>query len=263
MNTVIEKNITKKEQQFINSLKTLHGRKKNNAFIIEGIKNVEELLLSELKVRNLYLSSSLSVVKLQYFIKMCLEKNLDHTVTTSQDYQKITTMNNPEGVLAICEYCREKELSEIKLPALYLSEVNDPGNLGTIFRTAAWFGVPAVIISENSVDAFNPKVVRSSMGSFFHLTIIQNMTPERLINFCDDKKIPLFIADLNGENPVNFNPQSEYILCFGSESHGVPQRIMNHTRQILSIPKYGRGESLNLAMSVGIMLNSLINKGQK
>jgi len=253
--------ISKKDIQLIKSLKSSHGRKKGRAFIIEGIKNVEELMLSQLKVLKLFLSETLEKNRLQNFVKMCHEKNIICLVLQEHEYQKITTMKHPEGALAICEYSDEMDLSNAKLPAIFLSEVNDPGNLGTIFRTAAWFGVESVIISENSVDAFNPKVIRSSMGSFFHLNIIQNVNEDDFIDFIDTKKITIYSADLEGQNPVTFDPPEKYILCFGSESHGVPERIINNSEEILSIPKFGSGESLNLGMSVGIVLNSLINKG--
>ena len=259
MNTGIQ--ISKKDIQLIKSLKSTHGRKKSRAFIIEGIKNVEEMMHSQLKVQKLFLSKTLAENKSQFFIKKCHDKNIIYSILLEHDYQKITTMKHPEGALAICEYSDEMDLSNAKFPAIYLSEANDPGNLGTIFRTAAWFGVKSVMISENSVDAFNPKVIRSSMGSFFHLNIIQNVKEDDFIEFIDTNKIPIYSADLEGENPVGFQPPPKYVVCFGSESHGVPQRILYNSEEILSIPKFGSGESLNLGMSVGIVLNSLINKG--
>jgi TrmH family RNA methyltransferase len=132
--------------------------------------------------------------------------------------------------------------------------------LGTIFRTAAWYGIGSVVLSENSVDAYNPKVLRSSMGSFFHLNILQNISADKLTDYAEKNNIPVYAADLKGENPLKFNPAEKYILCFGSESHGVPEPILTRAGKILSIPKFGKGESLNLAISTGIMLNSLINR---
>lgn len=263
MKTNNEKHIkvTKNDLLLIKSLKSAHGRKKSQSFIIEGIKNVEDLLDSKITINKLLFSESLPKTKSQFFIKLCYEKNLKFVTLFNNDYKKITTMKSPEGVMAICNYYNEMELENAKLPAIYLSEINDPGNLGTIFRTAAWFRIKSVIISENSVDAFNPKVIRSSMGSFFHLKIIQNVKEENFIEFISTNEIPIYSADLEGKNPVTFYPPEKYIVCFGSESHGVPQIILENSTKILSIPKFGSGESLNLGMSVGIVLNSLINKG--
>jgi TrmH family RNA methyltransferase len=257
--------LTKKESQLINSLKSAHGRKKNNSFVVESVKNVIELLNSNLTVSALYLSDNLTGQKIKDFHRLCQQKNIHCHLLTTVDYQKISTLKNPEGVLAVCKYEDQPEsgLENMEYPAVYLSEINDPGNLGTIIRTAAWFGIKTLLISENSVDAYNPKVLRGSMGGFLRLRIFQNINEASFIQFATEKEIALYAADLKGKNPVTLVPASQYILCFGSESHGVPQKILDHSESILSIPKFGSGESLNLAMSVGIILNSLINRGGK
>ncbi len=256
-------NITKNEIQLVKSLKSTHGRKKNSAYVVEAIKNVEELFSSEIKIKIVYLSEKLSQEKSDNFKNLCWQKEIPFKIFHESEYDKITTMNNPEGVMAICDFPEGNKLSvgDIVLPAIYLSEVNDPGNLGTILRTANWFGIKTILTSTNSVDAYNPKVIRSSMGSFFTLQIIQNIEVDTLVDFTDKNKIHLYSADMKGENPVTFTPNSKFIVCFGSESHGVPEKILNNSANILSIPKFGAGESLNLGMSVGIILNSLINKG--
>ncbi len=254
--------LTKNEIQTIRRLKSARGRKKEGAFLVEGIKNVTELLLSEMAVDFVCLSDSVACDRQSWFQKLCDEKNIELRPLRHQDYKKISTMKNPEGILAICRYPGQQDLSDLVLPGLFLWEINDPGNLGTILRTAAWFGVKSIILSENSVDAYNPKVLRGSMGGFMHLTIMQQISHHHFIDFVRNKKIPVYAADLKGENPVTFEPgEGNFILAFGSESHGVPAEIQDNCQTILSIPKFGRGESLNLAVSVGIILNSLINRG--
>lgn len=254
--------LTKNEEQAIRRLKSAHGRKKERAFLVEGIKNVTELLLSEMAVDFVCLSDSVAADRQSWFQKLCDEKNIELRPVRHQDYKKISTMKNPEGILAVCRYPDQEDLNDLVLPGLFLWEINDPGNLGTILRTAAWYGIKSIILSENSVDAYNPKVLRGSMGSFMHLRIIQQISQHHFIDFVRDRKIPVFAADLKGENPVIFDPgEGDYILAFGSESHGVPAEIQDNCETILSIPKFGRGESLNLAVSVGIILNSLINRG--
>jgi len=256
--------LAKKAEQRIRPLKSTHGRKKEGAFLVEGIKNVTELLISKMDIDLIYLSDSLSDNQQVYFQKLCFEKNIQLCSLRDQDYNKISTMKNPEGILAVCRYPEQNDLSALRLPALFLSEVNDPGNLGTIFRTAAWYGIKSIILSENSVDAYNPKVLRGSMGSFMHLTILQQISYKSFINFTGVRKISVFAADLKGENPAQLKPQNDnYILAFGSESHGVPEEIKDNCKSLLSIPKFGKGESLNLAVSVGIILNSIINRGNK
>ena len=255
--------LTKRELQLFKSLKSVHGRKKNNAFVVEAVKNVEELLTTNVPVSTLYVSSNLPQSKIDNFKSHCWHKNIQFALLQDFDFQKITTMQNPEGVLALCELSESETLNAetLEFPALYLSEVNDPGNLGTIFRTAAWYGVSSIILSENSVDIINPKVIRSSMGSIFHLKIFQNVNEADFVLFADKNSIPIYAADLQGKNPLGMELPEKYILCFGSESHGVTERIINNSKEIISIPKFGSGESLNLAISVGIILNSIFNKG--
>ena len=113
--------LTKKDIQLVKSLKSIHGRKKNNAFLIEGIKNVEELLLSSIKIKKLYLTETLPKNKFQFFTKMCAEKSLDYMVLPDYEYQKISTMKNPEGALAVCDYQDDANLEKIRLPAVFLT----------------------------------------------------------------------------------------------------------------------------------------------
>ncbi len=256
-----KKSITKKEIQTIRSLKTSHGRKKHRAFIVEGVKNIQELLLSDLHIKDFYLTRNTETMKNGYFKRMAEEKALDFKLLNDQDFKKISTMQNPEGALAVCQKPHTKPLTQGVLPAIYLSKINNPGNLGTILRSAAWFGIRNILLSKNSVDPYNPKVVRASMGAVFRLSVITDIDENQFVKYIKTKQIPFFSADLKGENPVTFQPPKQYVLGFGSESHGVSQKLSEVAQTKLSIPRFGTGESLNLAVSASILLNSLINKG--
>lgn len=263
MNNLEYTNINKQEIKLVKSLKSANGRKKSKSFIVEGIKNVSELFDSKYEIQQLFLSEKLPESKLDYFRNLCWQRNIPFKMLYSHDYDKLTTLVNPEGIMGLSFVPEEKILdnTNIEFPAVFLSQINNPGNLGTVCRTVAWYGIKTLLLSEDSVDACNPKVIRSSMGGFFNINIIQNINEKAFLKFIKSNKISLYTTGLDGQNPVTFFPNSKYIICFGSESHGLSLKMLENSNKVFHIPKYGNGESLNLAVSVGIILNSIINKG--
>jgi len=179
-------------------------------------------------------------------------------IIKDSDIRYISSLKNPEGIVAIGKLAElpDKSLEKALLPALYLWEINDPGNLGTIFRTASWFGVNTIIISPGSVDCFSPKVVRGSMGAIFRLNIFEKVQINQLREYAGKVKAQLFCADMDGEI-VSAYPNNNWILVFGNEARGVPREIKMENDSIIKIPKKGYGESLNLGVSVGILLSEL------
>lgn len=179
-----------------------------------------------------------------------------------KEIERIGTLKNPEGIIAVGCLSPEAtvDVAEIQLPAVYLWEINNPGNLGTIIRTMLWFGIRDLILSPGSVDAFSPKVVRGSMGALFHLRVFTDVPFCTIQKMISDRKACLFSADMSGVLPDGIKVGEQWIIVFGGESHGLPDEILRSSDKIFGIPKKGYGESLNLGVSVGIILNELMNK---
>jgi len=254
--------LSRTERQYIQSLHRKKYRCLHNQFIIEGVKLLQEAVEARFKLSQIYIGKSAH------------NKNLTGDITTLKDtgpvkiisdeaLNSISSLKNPEGVVAVAPI-PDHQFS-ITLPSLspfiYLWEINDPGNLGTILRTARWFGIKNVLLSPNSVDPFSPKVVRGSMGAVFNITVWKNVEFGDLTKYVVKQDIPLLSADTGG-TPIKHLAINKWGLIMGNESHGLPDFILKTSKHIIGIRQYGSGESLNVSVSAGIILHELCQKGK-
>lgn len=246
--------ITHHQRQYLHSLQQKKYRYLHRQFLIEGIKPVSEALEASFPITNIFVSKSLSdnISWLREIDRQIVSLVSDRTI------KSIGTLQHPEGIIAIANMPEDKNFNLfLTAPFIYLWEINDPGNLGTIFRTARWFGIRTVLLSPNSVDPFSPKVVRSSMGALFHINVFQNIGVAELIKQCSDLSIDLYAA-IPGASPLRRSIDAVWGLILGSESHGLPEQITNAPVIPIGIPLYGSGESLNVSVSAGILINELV-----
>ncbi len=176
------------------------------------------------------------------------------TTVTEEVIKALSDTETPQGVIAICKQDRH-ELSELKGKTFLLVDaVQDPGNIGTMIRTADAAGMDAVIIGKGCVDIYNPKVLRSAQGSHFHLPIISgdlNIWFDKL----SDENIPVYGTSLeNGEVYTEVTASQSFALIVGNEGSGVDKELLERTAKNLYIPIYGKSESLNVAVATGILL---------
>jgi len=140
--------------------------------------------------------------------------------------------------------------------SLVLDDVQDPGNLGTIIRTADWFGIKTIICSENTVEAYNPKTVQSTMGSLCRVNIIYTS----LVQFLKNTKLPIYGALLDGENIYQTNWGNEGLILLGNEGHGIGKELIEQITVPVTIPRFGEAESLNVAVSAAIFCSEISRK---
>jgi len=140
---------------------------------------------------------------------------------------------------------------------LYFDEIKDPGNAGTMIRTAAWFGIKDIILSRESVDVFNPKVVRSSMGSIFSMNFIEDDSFYSKLLQARKAGYEILGADLDGENIFTYAPPEKIVLVMGSEAEGISPSLIKHIQTFITIPKRGAGESLNVGVAASIIISQL------
>lgn len=187
---------------------------------------------------------------------------MEPVIAQIQEIKKISSLQNPQEVIVEAEipaYTPDWE-SLTELPVFFFDEVQDPGNLGTIIRTADWFGIDQVFLSENSVDLYNPKVIQATMGSitrvrvhYLKLDILLKMLPDRTV----------YSTTLNGESIYSRQLPLHGIYLFGNEARGLTEEVIRKSHSQLTIPLLSglRGpESLNLAVSAGIIMSE-IRKG--
>ena len=255
--------LTKSERQFLRSLKQKKYRYLHKKFLIEGLKPVLEAIDSGFPVEKIYVSNEFANKMSDLDLETLKVKNKNLQCVDTADIHYISTLSTPEGIVALGKMISESvPLDDLALyPAVYLYEINDPGNLGAILRTARWFGINTIFLSPNSVDVFSPKVVRCSMGAHFAVSCYQNVLFDDLYNNSARHGIPILAADTSGAAPDKAQT-NRWILVMGSEAHGLPENIINNATSVIGIPRHGSGESLNLSVSAGILLYELTNSGK-
>ncbi len=238
----------------ISKLKLKKYRDEKNGFLIETEKVLTEALLSDWKVREIYLTrENLNLIKKWESFKNF--ENCDVFELSLREFEKISSETTPSGVAAFVEK-KKFNLSNLFTRTNIIctfDRISDPGNLGTIIRSADWFGLSAIVLSQNSVEFTNPKVIRASMGSIFHLEIFQNIELKHFLKDAKGKGYFLIGAKTKGKSLVKYEFTEKLILVFGNESTGLSSEVESLCDDFVTIPSSGSAESLNLAISASII----------
>ena len=234
--------------KLIKSLHQKKSRKETGKFLVEGVKNVAELLASDYKIDSLYATKDFAVA----YADTLKKKNVRAQVVEASELAAFGTLEHNDGALAVAmqkETLMPKDLSGL---ILALDDIRDPGNLGTLIRIADWYGIKHVICSPSCVDWHNPKVISATMGSFTRVSGHYAELPD----FLKASKLPVLGAFLDGENVHKMKFPKDGILVIGSESHGISREAGKFVTQKVTIPSFGGGaESLNAAVAGGIILD--------
>jgi TrmH family RNA methyltransferase len=237
--------LSKSQVSLLKSLQHKKERKQNGLFLVEGYKSVVEFLNSPYPVEAIYHAASFDPKMLNLSQKI----NLYNISVT--DIEKISSLKTPQEVIALVKIPQHPTLNNQKLKqkfSLVLDGVQDPGNMGTIIRTADWFGITDIICSEDTVDAYNPKVVQASMGSLARINVhyidIETILPKM--------GLPLFGAMLNGENIYKTNFGNEGLVVMGNEGNGLRPAVERLISKSITIPRLGKAESLNVGIATAL-----------
>jgi len=242
--------------KLIKRLKTTKGRIKEKHFIIEGDRCVKSFIENSILVEEVFLGKSF-VKTDNKIIELCKKNKIEFSIISDEEIKKISDTITPSGILGICKLKNESSLNLESKRWLYLYKLSDPGNLGSILRTAAWFKIKNIALSNNSADPFNPKVVRSAVGAHTYLNIHRNID----YNIFFDYEYLLIGADPNGLNKIeNIDYNKKLVLVLGGEAHGLDNIIRNKLNKVISIKKIGYGESLNVAIAGSIIMRDITNK---
>lgn len=242
--------INKSELKLINALKTSHGRKKQGAFLVEGPKMIEELLQSSFDIRLLIATDE------WYHTNSGWTNEPFARVVKSKDLERVSQLSTANQVLAVVAspIDRSLHIPDNEL-ILVLDTIQDPGNLGTIIRTADWFGINTILCSRETTDAFSPKVVQSSMGSVFRKNIHYTDLEEVLAQ--NKGQLPIYGSLLNGKNIYKISLEQKGFIVIGNESKGISEEIQKLITQAIYIPQAenSKAESLNASIATGIILS--------
>lgn len=243
--------LSKSQIRFISSLHHKKYRQEHQCFIVEGIKSVMEFIYSNYTVDAVYATAGLApkLGKIPQKIKF-------HEVSEA-DIQRISTLKNPQGILATVRIPHFAPITTSDLTnqfTLILDDVQDPGNLGTIIRTAEWFGFRRIICSPYTADAYNPKVVQASMGSIarteLHYTDLEALLAQT--------PVPIFGAVLDGQAIYDVQWGQEGIVLLGNEGNGIRESLLRRIQHPVTIPRIGQAESLNVAVSAAVFCSEIV-----
>lgn len=238
----------------IQSLAHKKSRDELGIYAVEGPKMVSELLtwdrnsLQALYATETWVSEQGSVLEASLLNLL--------TVVTEAELSAISFQQTPNRVMVIARKPQQNSAPSLKGKiTLLLDTIQDPGNLGTILRTADWFGVQQVVCSRDTADVFNPKVVQATMGAIFRVGVYY-LDP---VGFTEDLQgVPLVCSALEGEDLFICNPMREAVIVIGNESRGASQALLDRAIRRVTIPRYGHSESLNAAVATGIILSRLV-----
>ena len=248
--------ITKKELKHYSQLLTKKYRQTENKFLVEGKKSVFEGLLSSHKCEIIFVTN-----KFQTENHLLISEFKDFRVESikQNEFDKISDTETPQGIAAVFvkpDLKLRTELLKNEPLIILLDNISDPGNLGTIIRNCDWFGVKNVLLSMNTVEYTNPKAVRSSMGSIFHLNIYENVEVSQVEDF-RNAGFELLCADLSGENVFHYISEKKKILILSNESNGPSDEFNKLVDKKITIPRIGNAESLNVASASAVLLAQL------
>ena len=229
--------------KIITSLGSKKYRQKYNLFVVEGVKNIGEVIKSSIIIKELFI--------IEDFWPEAT--HIKKTFIEEKDLKKISFLTTPNVGLALCELPNYDENIKLNGLSIALDDIRDPGNLGTIIRLADWFGVEDILCTKESVDMYNPKVVMSTMGSFTRVKVHYI----DLEKYLSDYKGNIFGTFMEGESIYEQILPQEGILVMGNEANGISPEIEKLTTHKLSIPFFGKNgstESLNVAVATSVIL---------
>lgn len=237
----------------ISQIRKLHAKKfrdESGLFLVEGYKSVEILCASGFDVEEIFATENALTDNAMWL------KPLYPTLITVEEMSRISTMQTPPELLAIAR--QRQSLPDIPAdqPVLALDHISDPGNLGTIIRTADWFDIQHIVCSPDCVELYNPKVIQATMGSFTHIHVHYRSLPEFLRQESARRRI--LGTFLNGDDIRQFEFNRNDIVVIGNESNGISEEVSNAITHRITIPTAAQGrdtaESLNAAVAAAVVM---------
>ncbi|MEN8192311.1 MAG: RNA methyltransferase [Bacteroidota bacterium] len=250
--------LSQNELKYFTNLKQKKFRQKEKKFLVEGYRLVKEALDSKYKCEILICNKSF--VDKNNSLFAILQKRTRTEIISDAKFQKLSETKSPQGIVAVLSmYNAYAKIKDSEGLIVALENISDPGNVGTIIRTCDWFGVRSVIVSPGSVDLFNSKVIRSTMGSLFHVNVYEAENFYSELDMLKNNGWEILCSDMDGDNIFSRKENKKVILILSNEAHGPTDEVLNLTDRIITIPKYGKAESLNVASAAAIMIAELRN----
>ncbi len=248
--------MNKSELQLLSKLSQKKYRDAQQKFIVEGKRLVAEGLKSNFKVTNI-LATNEFIEREEEYLKLLNLDTAKLDITSNIDFYKITSTKNPQGIVAVFSIpSKSTKLNDDEL-IICLENISDPGNVGTILRSCAWFGIKTVLLSRDCADIYNPKVLRASMGAVFNLSIFDEVDLYDELNQLKERSYKLYYADMNGMDYRDINGNEKKVITFCNEAFGPSDQLKNICQTSITIPKKGNIDSLNVSAAAAVILSEL------
>ena len=249
---MIESTANKQVKNLIQLMKKAKLRRESGTFVVEGIRMFREV--PKERLLQTYVSESF----LEKQENRDAVKEVHYEIMTDKVFASVSDTQTPQGILCIVrqqEYSLETILKKDRPLLMILENLQDPGNLGTIFRTAEGAGVDGIIMSSDTVDIYNPKTVRSTMGSLYRMPFIYEKDLTGILRQIKDRGIQVYAAHLKGENAYYQEDYSKgCAFLIGNEGNGLTDELAQQADTYIRIPMDGQVESLNAAVAAAILM---------
>jgi TrmH family RNA methyltransferase len=243
--------LTQRLRKNVKSLSHKNFRDENSIFLVEGEKLCKELLSSDF-VPEVVVIKDMPSQEIVDMLEHFSEKAIPIYTTPKHVFDQMTDAKSPQSIVAVVH--KKSMVLDPTLPFIALDGVSDPGNVGTIVRTAEWFGIKQIILGNATADIYNPKVVRSTMGSIFRMNYFETDDLQTLLKK-QYSKFKIYGASVKSETNLDkIKVSKNFGLVFGNESHGISEEVAKRLSGDFLIEGFGGAESLNVAVSVGISL---------
>ena len=249
------KNISRGQLKSYQKLTQKKYRHIEGKFIVEGERSIKEALTSDWEIEALLVTERGGPL-----IEYGTYKRIPIYQVSERELNMISDTVSSQGIIAIVKQ-KKVYISNywMNVPAhavaVMLDGVSDPGNVGTIIRTSDWFGVDAVLLSRNCVELYNQKVVRSTMGSLFHIPIVTEVEVKQALEEAKSENFVIITTVVDdGVTLTEFNPPERSLIIFGNEAQGVSPDVESFADVKITVPKFGSAESLNVGIAAGIIL---------
>jgi len=236
----------------IQSLRYAKHRKFYNKFVIEGKRIVESALGFHANIGPVFCSDNF-LKENKTWVEKHLQKDTVIKTIDKKVFAKISNTKSPQGILTICDIPKQNPIKLTLDKWIYLDKISDPGNMGTLIRSCAWFGIKNIALSPECADPYNPKSIRAAMGTHFIVTLHINTD----LNIFK-KTHRIIAADLSGENASAYDFPNKCVLVLGSEAHGISEQNLGYIEDFIFINKLGSGNSLNVSTAGSILIYLLM-----
>ena len=249
--------LSKKQIQFLKRLHQKKNRQKEGLFLVEGRKNVSDLLESKFKIHSVYFTAD----NFDFF-QSSTQPKVNQFECAAGDFGRFSYLKSPDGIAAVAYIPEPMSCNGLQKTVL-LEDINDPGNLGTLMRSADWFGLDAVLVSRNTTDAYSPKSVQAAKGSLFRIPVIP-VDLHTEVKHLVEAGTPIFAMDMDGRDIDTIGRHERFGILLGNEANGLRPEMLKLATERVRIEKISTKsaiDSLNVGIAGSIAMFALSKSG--